>query len=558
MPGRGPDDGRWAAAALRGGVALLLVLAFGCPMLATVRAAWVNEGGGGGGLMAPLSTTDPLGLDFRRWYLLGLETAKVVLTSLAVALPAGTLLGLLLARTDLRGRGALLALLAAPALVPIPIHASAWIGAIGNLGRSQFLGNSPILVGWPGAGFVHGMASLPWVIALVGLAASRVEPELEDAAAIDLPAWKVALRVTLRRSWGGIAGAALLVIVLTAGDMTVTDLLQVRTFAEETYLQFSVGEGVRGPTLAMLPLLAVLGGLAWIAAAACLRYDPARVPSARTEPRTWKLGAWRLPLSLGAWTATAVALAVPIGGLIWRAGRVGGNAALRIKPHWTPQGLLGSLARATPEIIDPLIASLAWASAAATLSVALSWALAWLARGPGPWRAVAGLAIALGLATPGPVLGMASVLAYRNLGVVYDLGWPLILVYIARTLPFTLLILWPAIRTLPRELLESAAADGLPPERQVLRVALPMTRGATALAWVIAALLCLAELSAIHWIKRPGLTLLTDHLWSLMHTGVESRLAAVILVSLALTWSAAVAVLLMGRRLLRSGPPRAD
>ena len=41
--------------------------------------------------------------------------------------------------------------------------------------------------------------------------------------------------VTLRRALGAIAAAALAVAVLTAGDMTVTDLLVIRTYAEESY-----------------------------------------------------------------------------------------------------------------------------------------------------------------------------------------------------------------------------------------------------------------------------------------------------------------------------------
>ena len=49
--------------------------------------------------------------------------------------------------------------------------------------------------------------------------------------------------VTLRRALGAIAAAALAVAVLTAGDMTVTDLLQVRTYAEEAYVQYSLGRG---------------------------------------------------------------------------------------------------------------------------------------------------------------------------------------------------------------------------------------------------------------------------------------------------------------------------
>ena len=64
------------------------------------------------------------------------------------------------------------------------------------------------------------------------------------------PCWNSArgaslCRVTLRRAVGAIAAAALAVAVLTAGDMTVTDLLQVRTYAEEAYVQFILGRAWR-------------------------------------------------------------------------------------------------------------------------------------------------------------------------------------------------------------------------------------------------------------------------------------------------------------------------
>ncbi len=52
-----------------------------------------------------------------------------------------------------------------------------------------------------------------------------------------------------------IAAAALAVAVLTAGDMTVTDLLQVRTYAEEAFLQFILGRGLSDAMMVALPPL---------------------------------------------------------------------------------------------------------------------------------------------------------------------------------------------------------------------------------------------------------------------------------------------------------------
>src|SRR3712207_8331758 len=53
---------------------------------------------------------------------------------------------------------------------------------------------SPILTGLPGAAFVHAMAALPWVAIVSGLGMRTVERSLEEAALMDLPAWRVMLR----------------------------------------------------------------------------------------------------------------------------------------------------------------------------------------------------------------------------------------------------------------------------------------------------------------------------------------------------------------------------
>lgn len=82
---------------------------------------------------------------------LGLETLKVVGTAELIALPSGAVLALLLTRTDLWGRRVMLGLAVLALFVPMPLHALAWLGALGNVGRIQAIGSRPLLVGWLGA-----------------------------------------------------------------------------------------------------------------------------------------------------------------------------------------------------------------------------------------------------------------------------------------------------------------------------------------------------------------------------------------------------------------------
>ena len=233
---------------------------------------------------------------------------------------------------------------------------------------------------------------------------------------LDFGPGRVLLRVTLRRALGAIAAAALAVAVLTAGDMTVTDLLQIRTYAEEAYLQYSLGRGPGGAALVALPPLVVLGVLILITGRALGHFDPARLVSSFHRARLWPLGRWRIPCGVFLHGLDRQRVALPLYSLDLAGGpgrgashagpashlvafRIDGNVAVRgrrdLGTAEGEPGLDGHRRHA-----DGLSRLLRWRGRAA-------------GRWPGgssPWAM-----LALTLATPGPVAGMALVLAYRAL-----------------------------------------------------------------------------------------------------------------------------------------------
>jgi len=506
---------------------------------------------------------------------------KLVLLAEAIAIPLGVPLGLILFRTDSWGRRFLIWLLAIAVFMPMPLHASAWLGAFGNAGRMQALGASPILVGLTGAAIVHALAAIPWVALLSGIGALAVERELEESALLDLPAWKVFAQVTLRRSAGGIAAAALAVAVLTAGDMTVTDLLQVRTYAEEAYLQYQLGQGPAAAAAVTIPPLLLLGTCILLGSSSLLQKDPRRFASTARHAKVWRLEAWRLPLGLMTSLLLVSLMALPLGTLIWRAGRVGGNAALGRLPTWSVNGLVGTLKTALAEVAGltaggvalpslsepqseqaswiarnsewlqgPLATSVLWSSVSASLAAVLGWALAWTCLHARLWRYFCLLAVALALATPGPIAGMALVLAYRDFTPLYDSPGMIVLAAVLRTFPYTWLIIWPELRSLPSEFLDAAAVEGVGPWGMVRRVALPLTRRSLIAAWWVAFVLALGELPATNLVTPPGTTPLTCVIWGLLHTGVESHLSGVVIVLLAAMGCAGLCASLALRKLI--------
>ncbi len=139
------------------------------------------------------------------------------------------------------------------------------------------------------------------------------------------------------------------------------------------------------------------------------------------------------------------------------------------------------------------------------------------------------------LAMPGPVVGVALKNAYLMVPPVHDTPAILVLAYIGRTLPYAFLVLWPAVRLIPREILEAAELDGLGPWGQFVRVGFPLTRGAIVAAWGVAFVLAMGELPTSYFVAPPGHDPVALWVWRLLHTGVESRLAAIGLILIAVT-----------------------
>ena len=143
--------------------------------------------------------------------------------------------------------------------------------------------------------------------------------------------------------------------------------------------------------------------------------------------------------------------------------------------------------------------------------------------------------LCLTLAAPGPIAGMALVLAYRPFPVLYDSPAMIVLAQTLRSLPYAVLLLWPFLRSFPQDYLDAAALDGLDRPRQFLRVVIPLSRRPIIAAWAIAFAIGLGELPATNIATPPmrsGQTPVSVVIWGLLHTGVDSHLAGVALIVL--------------------------
>ena len=448
----------------------------------------------------------------------------------AISILIGAPLALLLVRTDLPGRKLFVVLLAAMLLMPLYLHAAAWQAAFGVQGWLTTAGILPPIEGWTGAIGVHVLAAVPWVVLIVGIGMRLVEAELEQQALLDASALQVVSRITLRRACGAVAAAALWVAATTASEMTVTDLYQVRTFAEEIYTQLAIGDEPSWTWPALPSVLAV----AWLVVAALVVIAELAPRDWQTSyPRTWVfcLGRAKWPIAVAVLLLMLALVGVPAASLLYKAG-LNYDASPRT---WSPIKLASIITRSYSRFRQEFQWSLIIGGLAATAAVAIGFMLGWIARRGGVRALFAWLPAALALALPGPLLGLGLIKLLDQpdsplLIWLYDHSilapW---LAQVVKALPLAILILWHALRTMPGEQVQAAAIDGASTLATLRRIVLPARWQAIIVAWLVALAIALGELSASILVMPPGVTTLSIQIFNLIHYGVEDTVAGICL-----------------------------
>jgi len=503
-------------------------------------------------------------VDARSLTLLG-NTLLLSGATCALSVPVGTLLAWLFFRSDLPGRKIGLAVVVGMIFVPLYLQAAAWQAGFGLQGWFTLALHGPALLdGWRGAIWIHTLAAVPWVTAIVGVGMRRVERELEEQALLDGTARQVFFRVTLRNSLPVVGLAALWVFVITAGEMTVTDLFLIRTYAEEVYTQIAVAQmpGVPPPSvLGGIALTAVLIVAGWNLA---VGFAPRRRPLSVQRPFFYPLGGWKWIWAIALGIFLLLLVGVPLGSLFYKAGVLVEQTAAGRQRTFSLAKCLGIIAEAPWRYGREFKWSLVISGLAATSAVLAGFGLAWWARSiavrlpqirgaasngrgfPGARPTVAALwnrfqfvvfnlQFAILLAIPGPILGILLIHLLNRpeapwLVELYDHSilapW---LALFLKGLPVATLVLWYAARSIPQEFFDSAAVDGAGAWARFWRIGVPLCWPAMLVAFFAALAVALGELAASILVLPPGVTTLSVQIFNLLHYGVEDQVAGICL-----------------------------
>jgi iron(III) transport system permease protein len=513
-----------------------------------------------------------------RLTLLAGTTGALVVGTLCLALPLGVIGAILLYRTDLPCRNFLSFLMVLTLFVPLPLFATAWQAALGDSGwwpmpiwatpaaMPNDVSWKPWAAGLLPAIWIHALAGLPWVVLIVGQGLLQVEKELEEDA-LTATSWPwVLLLVTLPRARASLVAAAVWVTVQCATEITVTDMMQVRTFAEEVYTQTVVGDqaSLARSLVVALPSIVAFGLLATLTAGWLERELPS---SSRTaKPLVLSLRRWRLAI-LGLTLVVVVPLVgVPLGSLVWRAGLSGTPAA------WSMNEMTGHLGKVMRICGRMISETFTWALLAGLTTSTLALVTCWLMEGSRRFRQLVLTLAVVAWVIPGPVVGFGLLALIRHLITWTEWNvlarWlyfgpsylPAAWVHVVRFFPFAVALLWPVVRLLPVSLRESHRVEGAGPGRELYDIIWPLCRGAWLTTAIVVGVLALGEVAASKAVATPGAETFAQQVFAQMHYGVTADLAALCLVLLLLVACGSSVVVVAGWRMKKAalsvdGPP---
>ncbi|MBI2502911.1 MAG: iron ABC transporter permease, partial [Candidatus Latescibacteria bacterium] len=422
------------------------------------------------------------GLTPEAWAELGRLRTGLLLNSLVLAtLTAlgsallGIPLGFLLARTDVACRRVLLGLCAVPLCLPPFLWATAWQAGLRAHGLS----------GMGGAVLVLVLALFPLVALLAAVGFAQVDPTLEEEARLCGSEGQVFWHATLPLARPLLTTGLVVVFLLALAEFGVPALMQVEVYPVAIYAAFSASYDFAQAAALCLPLVGVTAGVAFILHRLAHRVDFASL-AGRWEPRQVGLGRGRLAVTLITFTLFALALGVPLGTLVLKAG--------------------GS--RAWPGALVPMLWSLGLSALSASLLALLGLLVAWpcqrgYVRGGAWW--VQGQILLFVL--PGAVVGLGLVALWNRpwLGWLYGTPAMVVLGEVARFAPLMVGAFAAFLAQVPKDGEEAIWMDGGGVMATLAHFVLPVARRALGFLWALGFVLCMGELATAILVAPPGM-----------------------------------------------------
>ena len=460
-----------------------------------------------------------------------------------VALPIGTFLAWIVARTNTPLKWVAYFTAYASLAIPGIIRAIGWILLLGpqagllNVWVRDVLGFGGFqfdIFTMSGMILVEGLAFVPASFLLMLGPLRTMDPGLEESALMSGAGTLATLwHVTVKLALPSVISVVTLTFVTAIEAFDVPALIGipggVRVLTSQIYLAIVKGFTPRyGAASAYGVVLIVLVALAlWYYARVTRQANKfATITGKGMRTSVLDIGRWRI-LTVLALVFMPLTMAAPILVLLFAS----------LLPLYE-QPTLASLSGLTLvnyaniigniNVVGALRNSVVIAAVAATATISLTAITSWLgARTEFRGRSHLDFLASLTLVFPGITLGVALLREYLTLPIpIYGTVFILMLAYTTKYLPYGMRFASPAVLRINRELEESAQMSGVGWTTMFTRIDIPLMLPALVGGWIYVFLLSMKELPLALLLRSPGTGMLSSQMYDMWENGLITQIAA--------------------------------
>ncbi|MDI6795919.1 MAG: iron ABC transporter permease [Desulfatibacillaceae bacterium] len=448
-------------------------------------------------------------LSMRQW---GLVKNSLVVAGGASLLSvlAGAPLALLTRKVRFRGHNLASALFVAPLLIPPYIHAIVWDRLSPGLLAATGLDIHTAL----GAAFVLALAYFPFVYLTTWAGLLGIDPDLEESALLRHRPLTVLAGVVLPLVAPHILAGAIFVFLFSGVDFSVPDILRVRTYPVEIFIQFSAFYDEKAASILSLPIMIAALLLLAVQKKALGNRAFVSLSLGRKGALRYRAGWGLLPAFLGAAAVFGLSVGAPVIQLA------------------TEAGGLASFVQAVSSAWQSIAFSLTMAGAAGLAAALLGFFLAHAIERSGPFEsALLGYGALVPLAVPAVTMGIGLIHVWNRPGLdlVYTSTAIVVVGYVARFVPFAVITVQAGIKQIDPSLEEACKISSNSHARLLARIVAPLAAPSVLVAFFVTAILALGELGTTLLILPPGRETVTLRIYNLMHYGAHEQVAALCL-----------------------------
>ncbi|MFI4874010.1 MAG: ABC transporter permease [Blastopirellula sp. JB062] len=490
-------------------------------------------------------------------------SALLALGAASIALPIGAALAISLARLPLTGRWLAQALLTLLLFQPLYLTCGAWRAAFGPQGWLHDLigpaANPFLLDGWFGAILLHAVAAIPATFFFVRLQLAACAPELEEDALLNSSTFSTLFNVTLRRALPGVLIAAVWIGVVSFGEMTVTSICNVRTYAEVLFTGITLGEAVDQTSLPIWPAAFVTLGLTLIATALAARLAPGQTSEMPSRAMIFPLTRRRRTLATASvWLVVLLLFGIPIGALLYKAGLIVEVTDGQVVRYWSTAKLGELIARAFERHLGLFQWTFALGAVVAAATASISVCVAWYALRLRYGRYLIATLSGVLFGIPGPIIALSLIWLLNRrqspaLIYLYDhtIFAPAIALIVI-SLPICLLLTWHLFRADAGDLDEAAQLEGYGWWKRMWRVGVTRRPAALVAIFLLAFALATNDVTASYLVTPPGVDTLSRTIFEMLHYGAEDNVASLCLINLAFSSALGIITIMLLRPAIRA------